>query len=86
MCQALLQQLQDASLREARLHRLLEKKDDQIGMVIQSKFETFHVPQSEMPVSELGPVVPLASLIDVPDHEVDDKAFLEAAARARSAA
>jgi uncharacterized protein (UPF0179 family) len=75
-CQILNEQLREARLREQRLTRMIEKKDAQIGMVLESKFETFHV-SGEQPKSEIGPVLPIESLMDVNNY--DDEQFVRKA-------
>lgn len=73
-CIILLEQLREARLREARLSRQLERKDEQIGMVIQSKFETVHLSSGHGGNESSGPVLPIDSLMDVAAH--DDEAFI----------
>jgi hypothetical protein len=73
-CTVLLEQLKEARLREARLSRQLERKDEQIGMVIQSKFETVHLSSEHNTDDKMSPVLPLDSLMDVQAH--DDEAFI----------
>lgn len=77
-CTVLLEQLKEARLREARLNRQLEKKDDQVSMVLQSKFETVHIASENIPESSSGSVLPLESLTDVQAY--DDAEFIKAAA------
>lgn len=73
-CAVLLEQLREARLREARLCRQLERKDEQIGMVIQSKFETVHLSSEHADNEKMSPVLPLDSLMDVQTH--DDEAYI----------
>jgi hypothetical protein len=75
-CQILNEQLREARLREQRMARMLEKKDEQIGMVLESKFETFHV-SGEQPKNQIGPVLPIDSLMDVTAY--DDEQFVRKA-------
>ncbi len=69
-----MQQLDEARKREARLHRQIENKDSQIGMVIQSKFETVHLSSEHSSDEKMSPVLPFDSLMDVQAH--DDEAFI----------
>lgn len=73
-CAILLEQLREARNREARLNRQLEKKDEQVGMVLQSKFETVHIAADKVPESS-GPLLPIESLMDVQAY--DDQAFID---------
>lgn len=79
-CAVLLQQLNEARLREARLCRQIELKDEQIGTVIHSKFETVHLSSEHGSNEPMKPVLPIGSLMDVQAH--DDEAFLQQVASA----
>lgn len=73
-CTVLLEQLKEARLREARLCRQIERKDEQIGTVIHSKFETVHLSSEHGNNEPMKPVLPIDSLMDVQAH--DDEAFV----------
>jgi hypothetical protein len=73
-CTILLQQLDEARKREARLSRQLETKDAQVGMVLQSKFETVHLSSENTPENSTGSVLPLDSLMDV--NVTDDTEYI----------
>lgn len=75
-CAILLKQLEAADVREKRLMRQLESKDEQIGTVITSKFETFNM-SGPRPESNVAPGLPIEMLNDV--QNFDDKDFVEAA-------
>ena len=75
-CAILLKQLEASEVREKRLLRQLETKDEQIGTVITSKFETFNV-SGPRPESSVAPGLPVEMLNDVETY--DDKDFVEAA-------
>ena len=75
-CAILLKQLEDARSREARLMRNLEAKDEQIGQVITSKFETFNM-SGPKPESNVAPGLPIEMLNDVETY--DDEQFVKAA-------
>lgn len=79
-CTVLLEQLKEARLREARLCRQIERKDEQIGTVIHSKFETVHLSSEHRNDEKMSPVLPIDSLMDVQAH--DDEAFLQQVANA----
>jgi len=63
-CAILLKQLEDARLREGRLMRQLESKDEQIGQVITSKFETFNF-SGPKPESNIAPGLPIETFSGV---------------------
>lgn len=77
-CQILSEQLRAANEREKALMKQLERKDSQIGMVIENKFETVRV-SGPLPQME-KPALPVDQLMDV--EATDDQGFLNALANA----
>lgn len=75
-CAILLKQLEAAEVREKRLMRQLESKDEQIGTVITSKFETFNM-SGPRPESNVAPGLPVEMLNDV--QQYDDEQFVKEA-------
>lgn len=76
-CAILKQQLAESAERERRLIKMLDKKDDQIGMVVQSKFDTVRVANLPMPEDQ-KPLIPLDQLTDV--THLDDQDFVNTVA------
>jgi hypothetical protein len=76
-CAILLRQLEAADVREKRLMRQLEAKDQQIGQVITSKFETFNL-SGERQESNVGPGLPIETLSGITNYD-DSEQFLEKA-------
>jgi len=76
MCTILLKQLEAADVREKRLLKQLESKDQQIGQVITSKFETFNF-SGPKPESNIGPALPIEAL----SQDYEDSAEFVAAAQ-----
>ncbi len=76
-CDILLKQLDAAEVREKRLMRQLESKDEQIGMVITNKFESFHT-NGPTPESDISTGLPAEALSGVPYYD-DSQKFVEEA-------
>jgi hypothetical protein len=64
VCTVLEIQLAEARRREAKLLRMLESKDGQVGAVIHSKFDTVRIEGQTVPEPS-GPVMPIDALLDV---------------------
>lgn len=76
-CAILLKQLEAADVREKRLMRQLEAKDQQIGQVITSKFETFNF-SGERQESNVAPGLPIETLSGITNYD-DSEQFIEKA-------
>lgn len=76
-CAILLKQLEAADVREKRLMRQLESKDQQIGQVITSKFETFNA-SGERQESNVAPGLPIETLSGITNYD-DSEQFIEKA-------
>ena len=76
-CAILLKQLEAADVREKRLMRQLEAKDQQIGQVITSKFETFNF-SGERQESNVAPGLPIETLSGITNYD-DSEQFIDKA-------
>lgn len=76
MCAILAEQLKLAGDREKLLMKQIDRKDQQIGTVIESKFETVRVSNQPLPEPD-RPAMPVEQLMDV--EGVSDEDFLRMA-------
>jgi hypothetical protein len=77
-CKILSQQLELSQQREAKLLKQLERKDAQIGCVIENKFETVRI-NCPMPQPD-KPALPVDQMMDV--EATDDQGFVDTIAQA----